>query len=377
MGRIMGRRRQSDEIVFGSDSFLDILANIVGILIILIVVAGMRVSSTPVAATNSEAEVDKVNTAAIVPVPTLLPEDPPDNPVPVFDDPVERESSPEPPELSSKLVAQVEELEATIDQLKFQNRQLVSEEETLALKARDVRQTLSASQQELEAKRVALTRGSMAIAELDQTVEETHRELATLQVMLAETKSVQPEATVIKHKLTPVGRQVEDDEMHFLLTRGRVSYVPLNELAEELKSHIQRKKNQLLKTQQYAGTIGPIGGFKMEYMIERQASSLIDELRYGTAIIRMGVSQWRILPQPDVIAEDASQALHPHSRFLAALRRADRNATLTFWVHPDSFALHRNLQDFAHEQGFEVAARPLPAGLPITGSPQGSRSVAQ
>ncbi|MCA9027732.1 MAG: hypothetical protein KDA86_21155 [Planctomycetaceae bacterium] len=373
----MGRRRHSDEIVFGSDSFLDILANIVGILIILIVVAGMRVSKTPVTTSKSPRAPDKVSAAAIVPVPTLLPEAQPTPPTDVILDLIEPELPPEPPELSAELVRQVEELESTIEQLKAQRSRLVTEEQTLTGQAQQMRQSLSHSQEELEAERAALTRGSLAIAELDQKVEDTHRELATLQVMLAETKSAQPEATVLKHKLTPVARQVEDNEIHFLLTRGRVSYVPLNELAEELKSNIQRKKNQLLKSQQYTGVIGPVGGFKMEYLIERQASSLIDELRYGTAIIRMGVSQWRIIPQPDVVAETASQALHPHSRFIAALRRADRNATLTFWVHPDSFALHRDLQDFAHEQGFEVAARPLPAGIPITGSPQGSRSAAQ
>ena len=44
----MSRRTARAELGFGSDSFLDIIANIVGILIILIVVAGMRVSNAPV-----------------------------------------------------------------------------------------------------------------------------------------------------------------------------------------------------------------------------------------------------------------------------------------------------------------------------------------
>src|ERR1700733_14729157 len=46
----MSRRRNSDEIEFGSDSFLDIVANIVGILIILIVVAGIKAGAAPVSA---------------------------------------------------------------------------------------------------------------------------------------------------------------------------------------------------------------------------------------------------------------------------------------------------------------------------------------
>ena len=41
-------RRRDFEIVFGSDSFLDVIANIVGILIILIVIAGVKVGRMPV-----------------------------------------------------------------------------------------------------------------------------------------------------------------------------------------------------------------------------------------------------------------------------------------------------------------------------------------
>ncbi|MBR9804758.1 hypothetical protein GYB59_25025, partial [bacterium] len=40
------RRRNSETLESGSDSFLDIVANIVGILIILIVIAGVRLSQS-------------------------------------------------------------------------------------------------------------------------------------------------------------------------------------------------------------------------------------------------------------------------------------------------------------------------------------------
>ena len=44
----MSRRRGTSQQAVGDDSFLDIVANIVGILIILIVVAGVRASRAPV-----------------------------------------------------------------------------------------------------------------------------------------------------------------------------------------------------------------------------------------------------------------------------------------------------------------------------------------
>ena len=42
------RRRKVREIEFSFDSFLDVVANIVGILIILIVVAGIKAGAAPV-----------------------------------------------------------------------------------------------------------------------------------------------------------------------------------------------------------------------------------------------------------------------------------------------------------------------------------------
>ena len=50
----MSRRSNSRDPNIGSDSFLDIIANIVGILIILIVVAGLKVSRQPIEQFNDE-----------------------------------------------------------------------------------------------------------------------------------------------------------------------------------------------------------------------------------------------------------------------------------------------------------------------------------
>ena len=44
----MSRRKPREEMEFGSDSFLDVVANVVGILIILMVLAGIRAKTAPV-----------------------------------------------------------------------------------------------------------------------------------------------------------------------------------------------------------------------------------------------------------------------------------------------------------------------------------------
>jgi hypothetical protein len=91
----------------------------------------------------------------------------------------------------------------------------------------------------------------------------------------------------------------------------------------------------------------------------------------------MGVAFWELEPQSGAVIESADEALARGSRFRRALDSASPTATLTLWVYPDSFDLCRRLTEHVRSAGFEVASRPLPFGVPIAGSPDGSKSVAQ
>ena len=71
------------------------------------------------------------------------------------------------------------------------------------------------------------------------------------------------------------------------------------------------------------------------------------------------------------------EALRPGSKFARRLQQAKAEASLTFWVYPESFPAFRKLQAAAHSAGFTVSGRPLPTGMPIAGSPHGSRSAGQ
>ena len=51
----MSRRKPREEMEFGSDSFLDVVANVVGILIILMVLAGIRAKTAPVVLDEEQA----------------------------------------------------------------------------------------------------------------------------------------------------------------------------------------------------------------------------------------------------------------------------------------------------------------------------------
>jgi hypothetical protein len=125
------------------------------------------------------------------------------------------------------------------------------------------------------------------------------------------------------------------------------------------------------------GTVGPIQGYTMNYLVRRESLGVIDEVRYGSGMVKITVANWRIEPEAELVTESATEALRPGSRFYESLANADEKTALTFWVYPDSYPIYRKLQKFAHEQGFLVAGRPLPEGIAISGSPNGSKSAGQ
>ncbi len=182
---------------------------------------------------------------------------------------------------------------------------------------------------------------------------------------------------VLRHRLNPIGREVRGQELHFRIAAGRIAKVPIEELVETLKPQIQRQKDWIAKYHRQTGSVGPIDGFSLEYVVERQRMTVLDELRTGSQMMRISVTGWKAVPEPNLLTETADEALRPDSKFMQALRLADKGATLTFWIYPDSFDAYRELQEVAHAEGLSVAARPLPEGVPIAGSPSGSKSSSQ
>ena len=203
------------------------------------------------------------------------------------------------------------------------------------------------------------------------------QQLASLKYEIDEAQNTKPPSKKLKHKLTPLSKEVHGDEYHFRLAQNRVAYVPITELIDRLSPQIERRKDWLVKYRRHQGSIGPIEGFTMNYVVERQPLSLADELVAGRGMIRIGVSRWQVDPTAGLRSESADEALQTGSEFAQRLMEAPLKTTLTFWVYADSFSLFRRLQKFAYDEGFRVAARPLPMGVAIAGSPNGSRSSGQ
>lgn len=384
--------RTRNGLEFGSDSFLDIIANIVGILIILIVIAGLRVSRSPVTSADTadsgepQIVLDDTDTAAHVQPLAMGVDQPHDSdyglrlPAPAI-----RSSATAPtarPVLAISVPPHTNDLEARQLQrarhgLDRQLAAIQTETESAAKRAElldSQRTTHTAALSSAGKDHQSTTR---VVAQLESALQDANRQRSRLANALIEAQAQKRPTTAIRHRLTSIGHTVRGDEIHFRVAAGRIAVVPVDILQQRLKAQVMRNKSWLLKFHKHEGYVGPVQGFTMTYVVERQSLSRIEQLRTGGGAIHIGVSRWTIHRQPDLKTESVDEALALEGQFRQTVQLASEATTLTFWVYPDSFEAYRRLRAFAHQLGFTVAGRPLPAGMQISGSPHGSRSSGQ
>ena len=182
---------------------------------------------------------------------------------------------------------------------------------------------------------------------------------------------------VLKHLPTPMAKTVFGEEEHFRLSGGRLVYVPLNQLAEEMKQQAQLKAYKLKDTSEINEIVGPVGGFTMKYRLVRRKISMNTS---GGAAVRevVDLDGFILVPASEHMGEPVNSALKDQSDFDRRLKQFDPNTTtITIWTYPDSFADFRRVKDNLYARGFLTAGRPMPEGQPIGGSPRGTRSGAQ
>jgi hypothetical protein len=370
-------RRRDFEIVFGSDSFLDVIANIVGILIILIVIAGVKVGRMPVRlATLPTPAVPSPPFINDLPETMGLVED--SEPTPLLST-IDPEELPPLVELapSSELVARVEGLETEIADLSKNSEHLALTLQSHMRQQSELKDRVQTARACVALEQIQLNTTLEANASQKADIRLAKETLARLLAQLHTLEERTPAVESLQHHLTPVSRTVSGKEKHYRLEKNRVAEVPIEVLVTKLKEQIERRKDWLVRTRSHQGQVGPFAGFTMNYLVRVETLNGLDELRAGHGGYQISVSSWDVVPEPELRGETEQIALSQGSFFYESLIGADPDSTLTFWVYPDSFAIYRKLQTFAHEHGFPVAARPLPNGIPIAGSPKGSKSASQ
>jgi hypothetical protein len=188
-------------------------------------------------------------------------------------------------------------------------------------------------------------------------------------------KAPRPKAKLLIDR-NPVAKPADGDEFHFELRRNRITFIDLDQLMTLIKSDAQLRIRLSDNARAVESRVGPVGSFSMEYTLARAAPGIQELMeRHGLSYDLRG---WELIPEFEGRGETYEATRSPVSAYSRAINRLTPNrSTITMWIYPDSFALYRRLRDELHARGFLVAARPLPEGMTIRGSPSGSLSAGQ
>ncbi len=333
-------RRRRESVPVGHDSFLDIVSNMVGILILLVMVTGVRVKNVSYAAEEKERL-----------------------------------------EQSAAKLDHRQEMAASLRKEMVEADRQITEIERRTTASRQVRDQLAtlvaAVETKLKARRSELDADQRQQFDLTRQADAARRELKHLDDERRRLEASKPQPVVIRSLPTPLSKTVDDREEHFRLMDGRLTYIPLERLIREFRGDAQRRVYRLEQEPEMTGTVGPYGGFRLRYTLKRYDTTpeMAAAGEMGSYYVRL--SHFTLIPTADDLGEPLNEALAEGSRFRRLVAGFAPQTTITVWTYADSFDEFRRLKKELFRLGFATAARPLPLGAPIQGAPSGSKSAAE
>jgi len=353
---MLRRRRPQREIPFSFDSFLDVVANVVGIILRLILVAWVGARAYHPAATVTPPPVTQAAETAETPATA---------------DP-----------LRDDLELRRRELAAAQQRLLDELRRCGDAKE----KRGEAEKELAGAEVHVRSLRAAREAAERAASDRGRDVETAALSLPDIQTRMrlvnaeidALKKTPPPRKQALRYK-TPVSTPLQTEELFFECRAGRVAVIDIGAMLEQMHRERDAKARQLATQWEVEGVTDPVGPFRMRYTLEREAGPADGPAGapLPEAQFRYDVS-WRIEPVQDVRGEAEEAAFAPNSEFRKVVDALDPRVTaVTFWVYSDSFPLYRRLRDSLHERDFVVAGRPLLEGMPIASSRRGTASRGQ
>lgn len=338
------RQRQGEQTAsVGHDSFLDIVTNMVGILIVLVMVVGLRIRNAPLQTEPDAA----MRTEAADLARTLATE--------------------------NSLRDELLKTQAETQRLKAEAALRDAQRLLAARLAAQLEERLAQARERLDAARREEFDLSQAMASAQETLEELRRRAA-------QASSAPQEPEVIESYPTALSRIVDGPEVHFQLRAGRIAWVPVESLLWKARDDMRRKLPDFARHADLsasANVVGPEGGFRFRYEVQRFEEVVRrpegPARREGVRMVR-----WSVVPVSSDLGEPVDAALGEDSAFRRALAgHQPAHTTVTVWVYPDSFESFRAIRKELHRLGYACAARPLPEGVLISGSIEGTKSAAE
>lgn len=350
------RRKPPQAEQFSFDSFLDVVANVVGIILRLILVAWAGARSY---------KGDKIELPFAPPTEQVQQlaqkAPPPENP---FAGRI-REEEGKLAEAKSMLTRRLEELAGT-----RLERSRLEGENALA----------RAELEKLESERRALVsvKSPEPTPEAEEAMPEPHKPSKKLDELTERIGKAREQIEYLGknskpgkvHRWrTPISQTVQSEEIIFEIRENRIAAIDIGSMLDEVQESL-RKAGEVLQNQWVMeGTTSPIGAFRLKYTIERERPpGLLGEAGKpdDRASFRYGLTGWEVLPLDPKRGEPLEQAMKEGSEFRRIVDNLDaKESAVTFCIYPDSFAAYRLVRDMLHERDMVVAGRPLPFEAPI------------
>ncbi len=332
-------KRNEEEFAVGDDAFMDTIANLVGIMIILVVIVGSK--GFDAARTLAREEVQ---------------------------DQMEQLSTP---------TAKAENLDRDVDEQIDQLQQY--EVETAYRNAE--RMTLvdqkTLIDQEIQKRLEQLDARAKRAFEVDAQVGALERQFEELTKQQGELPEVQKSVIALQHLPTPMAKTVFGKELHVMIRDHQLSVIPWDTLVDLLKSSARSTASRNSQRDKFEDVLGPIDGFLMRYRLISK-SGLMSDGRVAAMGKMVELERFELEETRDVLRESVEASLAQKGRLRAELDATRSNhTTVTVWVYPESFNEFRKLKELLYKEGCLCAARPLPRDMRIGASPQGSSSTAQ
>jgi hypothetical protein len=335
-------RKTYEQIDVNADAFMDTVANMIGILTILVVVVAAQSKTAAKAAVEKQAThdaqqqiSDRMEDAKVV----------------------QRDLA---RQLQTLQQHQLEILRRSMEREHLLTELLQSKE-----KLAQIEQSMSTDQQQELAQNRELT-------ELQEKIAALIAQSADVQ-----DQSAQVQTITLQHLPTPMAKTVFGEEVHLMLESNKVSVIPWERLVEGLKRQAELQVSRVVRSDRLVDTLGPVDGFVMNYALKAERGMVARGPNVAMAQ-RVELEYFVLEPTREVLREDIDQALATGGRLRAELTMRNPHATtVTVWVYDNSFAAFRDLKERLFVEGFLTAARPMPKGIRIGASPSGSSSIAQ
>ena len=357
----MRQNKRSAESNDAQDSFLDVIANVVGVLIILVMLVGVRASHRLIVAeADPELPSTEVQHADFL----------------QSDIKLDLASLKEQLSLAKKnLFAEEAALKQTATHILRINHETVQQDQhrnELAMHRALIEEDLEKRRKQLDDERQSQFDIQRQLVESQIQLDELTKE----QLSLAAAPSTVEEVECVP---TPLAKTVDGPAIHLRIKNGLVSVVPLEELLQEVDYRVPEIRRRLQTRSRVVETIGPLDGYRLKFTV---AKRITDGAVTGPLVgqrQRVVLQQYaQILPTTENIGQNVEQALMPGATLHKLLHAKQReNPPIVVWLYTDSFDQFRPLKRKLWEMGFSLATRPLRPGTHIGASPNGTKSAAQ